>query len=547
MTNSHKKRIRQIANIALPPKGTSEYDSAIKLLQKYRSKEEDEYISDLFKQSLSIVTGQQLNGAGHQTDQAIRHFHNEYNYRCWEHGLLHSFPSSFNVAESFFDYRLNTFIIYDELNHLFSFPDFIDWYTACDQSFEYQEALDFMEEGIIYTFDDLLDPADLLYNIENGGEVAVSGFATVRFDKEVTVMCVGGEKTDIEQKNKEFAQKIPDYKPAPFKNDINPDPSRPVEAVTLDSKLPLWKLLTLIRFETENMSQADRYIFHDIGNSFLVTTDSPTAVFDNKGEPLWKDVSVEKLLKSAAKKTRGYNALFDLCASALFLPLYFAEHSVDVVVERFETDYAKELRKASFQKIKKNIPIKQRIAHRNVNVIRGQDNDRNLRETIYSAQNFHIETSGYWGTLQPGKYGIDKKGSPIHGRTWISKKLSWMEADEPSTLKAKGYTCHSLPEGPNPGYIYIMRSPLHEKGVFKIGLTTRSADIRANELSSATGVPGRVFVINQWAVSDCKTIERKIHNQLAEYRVDPRREFFQGSLEYFMKIVNSIIREIEGL
>lgn len=158
-----------------------------------------------------------------------------------------------------------------------------------------------------------------------------------------------------------------------------------------------------------------------------------------------------------------------------------------------------------------------------------------------------METSGYWRTLQPGKYGTDKKGNPVHGKTWISKKLSWMEADEPSVLKAKGYTCRSLPEGSDPGYIYIMRSPLHEKGVFKIGLTTRSAEIRANELSSATGVPGRIYVINQWHVSDCKTIETKIHNQLAEYRVDPRREFFQGSLEYFITTVNSIIREVEEL
>ncbi|MCI5194264.1 MAG: hypothetical protein D3915_14245 [Candidatus Electrothrix sp. AU1_5] len=195
---------------------------------------------------LSIAAAQELNGAGHLTDQAIRHFHQEYNYRCLEHNQ-NSFPSSFNVAGSFFHYHpnLNIFLILDEENNLFSFPDFVDWYTSPDQSFEYQDALDNMEEGVIYTFDNLLDPADLLYDIENGGEIAVSGFAIVRFGTEVSVMCIGGEETDIEQKNRELAEIFSYYQPAKFKSHIELDPSRILEAVTLNSKLPLWKLLTL--------------------------------------------------------------------------------------------------------------------------------------------------------------------------------------------------------------------------------------------------------------------------------------------------------------
>ena len=46
----------------------------------------------------------------------------EYNNRIWAHDL-HSVPSTFNVVEAFLQYnpKLNTFILHEENNHLFSF------------------------------------------------------------------------------------------------------------------------------------------------------------------------------------------------------------------------------------------------------------------------------------------------------------------------------------------------------------------------------------------------------------------------------------------
>lgn len=542
MENSHKNRMRQIGSVALPPKGTIEYDRVAKYLKKTHSKELEEYIESLWEKSFSIVTAQQLNGAGHQTDQAIRWYQQEYNNRIWSHGL-HSLPSSFNVAEAFLNYRpdLNTLFILNEVNHLFSFPNFVDWYTSVDITFEPKSVLKNMEQGVIYTFDSLVDPAELLYNIEKGSEIGIAGFAMVRFGTEVSVMCIGGESTNLELMSTELADDFSRYKTIKGRKEITPDPDLSVEAVALTSRSPLWRLIALTRFDIEDMSQSVRYIFHDAGNLFRTITDDPTNFLDTQGNPL--DENNEAILAISAKEVQGYNALFDLCGTALFLPLYFDEHIEDIIVERLKTNYAEEVRKVSFKKILKNIPIKQKIAYRNVNVLRNKSNNLETREIIYSAQNFHMETSGYWRTLEPGKFGTDKNGNPMHGKTWVSKKLSWMEAEEPCTLKAKWHNAQPIPEGLNPGYIYIMRSPLHSKNVFKIGLTTRSTEIRANELSSATGVPGRVYVINQWPVSDCETIEKKIHNRLADYRVDPRREFFEGSLEFFITTVNEVIHE----
>jgi hypothetical protein len=119
-----------------------------------------------------------------------------------------------------------------------------------------------------------------------------------------------------------------------------------------------------------------------------------------------------------------------------------------------------------------------------------------------------------------------------------------MEAEEPNALIAKRNDKKILPEGPAPGFIYVMKSPLHPRNVFKVGLTQISTETRANELSSATGIPGRIYVMHEWAVGDCVSIEREIHSQLAEYRVDPRREFFEAPLEHIISVIEETILSI---
>lgn len=543
MKSNHKKRMQQIGSVALPPKGTPDYDFALDYLKKNSTKQQNALIKKLWEKSVAIITCQQNNGAGHQTDQSVRWFQQEYNNRAWSHGL-HSFPSSFNVAEAFFKYRpdLNSFILLREINNLFSFPSYVDWYTSNDIPFDHQASLEKMEPGVIYTYDNLLDPAELLYNVENGNEIAVAGFAMVRFGSEISIMCVGGESADLKKESQKLVDSYSKYQSIEGRDGIKPNPEYSIEAVGLESKESLWRFLALTRFNIKAMSQSVRYVMHDNGIAFRVLTDDPTIFLKADNESFVDNA--ESMLAELTKQLNGYNALFDLCSTVLFLPQYFDEFAEDVVVDRFKTEYSKKANKVSFKKIRDNSPVKYRLAYRNVNVLRGIPDALDARELIYSSHNFHMETSGFWKTLEPGKYGVDKKGNPIHGKTWVSKKLTWMEAEEPSALIARNYQSKVVPsDGKNPGYIYIMRAPLHSKNVFKIGLTTRDSDTRANELSSATGLPGRIYVINQWAVSDCKEIERKIHNRLADYRVDPRREFFEGSLEFFISTVNAIIQE----
>ena len=544
MSSSHKERMREIGAVAIPPKGTSARELLEKVLKAEDTPEQRKLIKQLWKKSQAIVAGQQLNGAGNEADQALRWFQGEYNNRIWSHGL-HSLPSTFNVVEAFLKYnpRLNTLILHEENNHLFSFSEFVNWYTSGEIDLDQQIALEAFTPGVIYYFDNLADPAELLYGIEREKEIGVAGFAMVRFGSEISILCVAGETENLNKKTEEIIENFQKIKYAEGRKEIKPDSSLSIEAVPLKSKLPLWRLIALSRFDLSEMSQSVRYVCHDAGNAFSIKTDDPSVFLDMKGD--FTDKFLEEVVRKSAKELRGYNALFDLCSTAIFLPLYFEKFAESIAVERFKTRYASEISKASFSRIKKNIPHSIKVAYRNVNVLRSEEGICDARSTIYSIPNFQIETSGYWRTLKPGKMGTDKKGNPIHSRTWVSKKLTWMEADEPSALVAKRDETKTLPKGPAPGFVYVMRAPLHPKNVFKIGLTKKSTGKRANELSSATGVPGKIYVMHEWAVGDCVSIEREVHRRLSECRVDPRREFFEAPFEHITTVIDETINSMK--
>ena len=97
--------------------------------------------------------------------------------------------------------------------------------------------------------------------------------------------------------------------------------------------------------------------------------------------------------------------------------------------------------------------------------------------------------------------------------------------------------------GPDPGIVYIMRSAAHALEVYKIGLTRRTATERAKDLSYETGVPLPFGVLAQWEVGDCAGIEALIHERLAAYRVNERREFFRHPLRTIVALINSVVEE----
>ncbi|WP_331283428.1 GIY-YIG nuclease family protein [Pantoea sp. LMR881] len=79
------------------------------------------------------------------------------------------------------------------------------------------------------------------------------------------------------------------------------------------------------------------------------------------------------------------------------------------------------------------------------------------------------------------------------------------------------------------GWVYILSNP-YMPGLLKVGMTTISPEVRAKELSSGTGVPAKFNVEASYFSDDPRGDEARIHTDLAKYRVNNGREFFQCSV-----------------
>lgn len=63
--------------------------------------------------------------------------------------------------------------------------------------------------------------------------------------------------------------------------------------------------------------------------------------------------------------------------------------------------------------------------------------------------------------------------------------------------------------------------------IVKIGLTTDNVESRINQLSSSTSVPLPFECYFAAEVADCSKLEKTLHQLFAEYRINPKREFFK--------------------
>lgn len=91
------------------------------------------------------------------------------------------------------------------------------------------------------------------------------------------------------------------------------------------------------------------------------------------------------------------------------------------------------------------------------------------------------------------------------------------------------------------GWVYVLTNPAHRDDLVKIGLTTRTPQARAAELSADTGVPAPFEVAHAVYVTNCRAVEREVHGQLQRSRL-PGREFFAVSLKTAIAAVERAAR-----
>lgn len=80
------------------------------------------------------------------------------------------------------------------------------------------------------------------------------------------------------------------------------------------------------------------------------------------------------------------------------------------------------------------------------------------------------------------------------------------------------------------GWVYVLSNPCMP-GIYKVGMTTTSPEVRARELSSATGVPAPFKIEAAFFTHSPLESEKEVHEALSEWRVNDSREFFELPLE----------------
>ncbi|WMX13218.1 GIY-YIG nuclease family protein [Aureispira sp. CCB-E] len=492
------------------------------------------------------------NGVGFPSDELIRYYFHEYNVRNANYGL-DTMPTSFNVAEAFFRYidfdGFPLFEIKKEKDHIFYLSDFLNYVTSDDCPEDIDEIKNFTDEGVIYSFNNFDELDELTFQTEDKeDEYIISSVSLIRHKNEVSLLITAGKL--ITETDKELNMTLDS--PYTDKGGLN-DEYKELKGEEFElTKLPdyddYWKTIVLTRIDLETKSIDVRYVSKEHNKGFVVATDD-LSVFLNPDEEL-KEEKYRDIHENSIKKLDNCNALFELCNYFLHLPSYYSFHDDEIELERHPTKLIPKNGKRKLLDKTKKSEKRYLIRYRNIEAIQLEENSA-PSQIVLQPSNLKFSTTGYWKQLTYGKMGVDKNDKPIHNRTWVTKRESWYESDNPkSLLHIKTFNDLQITDDlrkkyPNIGYIYVMRSAAHHKNVFKIGLASKSSQDRANSLSSSTSSPDKFHIVEEWLVSDCDKAEKEIHQTLDLYRYNPKREYFQLPYKEIRKVVDQIADKYE--
>jgi hypothetical protein len=518
----------EIGKISLAPPGSQQRVWQEKILSITRTPATDKEIHRRWEIARATFFAQMDNSSGLEGATTLRHFLNEINSRLFEHGL-HSLPASFNVFEAFVEYlpTINVFQMLPELEHRVHFGDYFDYLTS-SASIDVSSISSSITENFIYSFDATDDFESSIFHISESIRYAFKSISYVRRGQELSIVArVGIDDADNPKVS-------PISKILFTKEGIRPNSDVPHEAI-FDYGV-YQKSVLLFRVDLEDSSQNTRYVLRDEGNSFNLFTDDIAAFLDSKGQ---LSEASKKHLDIWSKETNKYQEIFEICLSLMGLEIFVTEHTEEIIVERRPTKYKENFRKNVYQKLTSSAPSGEKKFFRDIGTLKLGANNVRGRVVIQNPR-FRVERSGYWKRLDPEQNGQDKHGNLVKGKTWVVQ-TSFMYADTPKSLE--GEAVDNLGDA---GYIYILRNAAHETNVFKIGLTKRSPEIRAAELSSTTASPDKFLVAQDWFTRDCALAEATIHQYFDSYRLNDRREFFRVEFRELITVIDEIVKKINN-
>lgn len=485
------------------------------------------------RRTLGLLNAYRANGIDGYIDNYLRNFLAEYNNRTVKtYGAEQ--PLSFNVMQAFIqpDETAMLFVLLPELMHAFALSQYLDHLTTPSVELDW-EGLARLDELKVYEFNQLGSPSGV--QLPGLSHLLFGGVALVRQGSMLSVCALFGEPADVSKSDptgpsrvlpgKEFLledRENEDLTPEPFFGDATRSP-----------------LLVMMHIDIRTRKRHTTYLLQERADAFFTTHDDPDVYDDIRlvdpnnldRHKEWNDATLAQ-----------YADVIELTVQLCGLPGYFDAATDDVRVERHPT----RLRTDTIP-LRVSTPINElervhRPLYRDILTISTEPLNREVVARLRRS-GLKRETSGYWKTLEPNTVGADKHDNVMHGKTWVTKDLTWMESP---ILEREGdleVDVFDLGVGGAPdGSIYTLRSAAHARDVFKIGMTTRSPENRADELSSSTGQPDQFLVVEDWRVSQPLTVERLIHEALKSHRLSGRREFFQIKYKELRAVVERVVQ-----
>ncbi len=470
----------------------------------------------------------------------LRSYWGEYSNRLLQHGP-HSLPASFNVVQAFLTYTTE-FRIFDlrrEFEHLIRLSDYFDWYTSEQRIPDDPKILiDVIQDGVIYSYEVVGDTGDYTISTE-GSRLAIAGVSLVRQKNELAIIILSGENPP-HPPDSDVSLDVFQGRPFKGREKLSPDKSYTTRDRYLDGMTGFAKVLLLTRFNLENKQHDVRYLNIDCGPSYMVHTDD-SRCFD-PDPSVCSELKKNQHIENSIRELERYNQLFSALSCLIYLPIMFIAEKERVRETTFTTKLGTSTQKPDVKKAIKEFGREELPLSRTIFCLSSHkiDNHIAVGPRTIDPPDFTFETTGFWKPIGPNEIGEDTNGNPIMGQTWVERIESYSVKSAERFVLSKQ---EGILTGNDPGTVYIMRNPSHGNDLYKIGITRRSTEQRAQELGSSTASPLPFGVLARWEVGDCASVEKEVHKKLKAYRVSKRREFFFAPLSY---IIHTIEQTIAG-
>lgn len=483
-----------------------------------------------------LANALRLNGPNLAADQYLRNFLVEYNNRIFQGEGVNQ-PTSFNVVRAFTEPDETSFVLklLPEKFCLLSFDYLLDKLTEPKGNHGWDEIVKDLDELTIYEYNIRGEFAP--FDVSGVEDLVFAGVAFVRDGEELSLVAVLGmriaekitEKLPFDKAaisaGKEFlmrGKKEIDYSDIGLLGD---DRYRP--------------LVLMTRINLSNGTSQVRYVLEERADVFDAASDDPDVILTLLQHPEY-----EKYRDAALEKVKKFGPCFDVISQIPKVVWKFETEVDHIRIERHPTAIKSAAPGALLNKMKRTLKPSEMRNYVEVEVITTPP----AKETFeISASGLKIERHGYWKALALNEEGRDQNGQVVYGKTWVIHESSWyaMAISEPGVEPI--HVKIGSGEGVVEGYVYVLRSALHPRDVYKIGFTTLEPDERARQLSGSSGQPDMLNVVQEWHVRAPRAVEQEVHRRLDQYRVNSRREFFNLKYPKIRETIEDVIRDMKAL